>query len=202
MGEPIDLVSPEIDPNRPVGGGGIHIDDRTTDRDLTPVLDLRFSAIPEPDQCSHQLIDVELIATADHDRIDQLDAGPGPDWPDERWWNFVVRRLDDGAVIGRVEGTTYGEWGELAYIFGPSSWGHGFASEATLWLIGFLRGVGAEELWAAVHPENVRSVRLLQRLGFVAMAAPGRPIGSFDDGDLVFRLDASTPSSGTSSVTT
>ncbi len=137
-----------------------------------------------------------------HDRIDQLDAGPGPDWPDERWWNFVVRRLDDGAVIGRVEGTTYGEWGELAYIFGRSSWGHGFASEATLWLIGFLRGAGAEELWAAVHPENVRSVRLLQRLGFVAMAAPGRPIGSFDDGDLVFRLDASTPSSGTSSVTT
>lgn len=145
--------------------------------------------------------DVTTIA-AMHERIDQLHAGPGPDWPDERWWNFVVRRLDDGAVIGRVEGTTYGEWGELAYIFGPSSWGHGFASEATLWLIEFLHGLGAEELWAAVHPENVRSVRLLQRLGFTAMDAPGRPIGSFDDGDLVFRLDASTPAGDASSVAT
>jgi RimJ/RimL family protein N-acetyltransferase len=136
-----------------------------------------------------------------HERIDQLAAGPGPEWPDERWWNFVARRLDDGTVIGRVEGTTYGAWGEIAYVFAPSSWGHGFASEATHWLIDFMHGMGADELWAAVHPENLRSVRLLQRLGFAEMDAPGRPIGSFDDGDLVFRLDAPTAADVASSVT-
>jgi hypothetical protein len=28
------------------------------------------------------------------ERIARLSAGPGPDWPDEVWWNFVVRRAD------------------------------------------------------------------------------------------------------------
>ena len=135
-----------------------------------------------------------------HERIDQLDAGPGPGWPDEHWWNFVVRRLDDGTVIGRVEGTTYGEWGEIAYVFGPSSWGHGFASEATRWLVGYMNEMGAAELWAAVHPQNTRSVRLLQRLGFTAVVAPSRPMGSFDEGDLVFRLDPPIASSDATSV--
>jgi RimJ/RimL family protein N-acetyltransferase len=122
-----------------------------------------------------------------HERIDRLHAGPGPDWPDERWWNFVVRRLDDGRIIGRVEGTTYGDWGEVAYLFDPVVWGHGYATEATKWLMGCLRSLGAGELWAAVLPPNTRSIALLARLGFEpAPTPPSRPLGSYDDGDLVF----------------
>lgn len=125
-----------------------------------------------------------------HERIDQLHAGPGPDWPDEHWWNFVVRRTDDGVIIGRCEATTYGErheWGEVAYLFDPVVWGHGYATEAMQWTLDFLRELGAADLWAAVLPENTRSIALLMRLGFEASAMPpARPVGSYDDGDLVF----------------
>lgn len=127
---------------------------------------------------------------AQHERIDQLHAGPGPDWPDEHWWNFAARRLDDGVIIGRVEGTTYGDdhaWGEVAYLFDPACWGHGYATEAMEWMLSFLRGLGATELWAAVLPTNERSIALLARLGFEpAPLPPTRPLGSYDDGDLVF----------------
>ena len=125
------------------------------------------------------------------ERIARLAAGPGPEWPEEVWWNFVVRRADTGVVVGRVEATTYGDWGEVAYVFGPAAWGAGYATEAMRWLIDVLRSVGASELWAAVHPLNDRSIRLLERLEFVARPIPpGRPVGSYDEGDVVFSLHA------------
>ena len=135
------------------------------------------------------------------ERIAYLAAGPGPEWPDEVWWNFVVRRADSGTVIGRVEATTYGVWGEVAYLFDPRSWGAGYATEAMHWLIEFARGVGAHELWAAVHPLNDRSLRLLSRLGFEAMPTPpSRPLGSYDEGDVVFRLNTEQRDAHTVSV--
>ena len=128
------------------------------------------------------------------ERIAHLAAGPGPAWPDEKWWNFVVRRADSGDVIGRIEATTYGDWGEVAYVFGPASWGAGYATEAMHWLIEFAQAQEAVDLWAAVHPLNDRSIRLLTRLGFTAQPTPPqRPLGSYDEGDDVFRLAADLP---------
>lgn len=135
------------------------------------------------------------------ERIARLSAGPGPDWPDEVWWNFVARRADTGVIIGRVEATTYGDWGEVAYVFDPTATGSGYATEATRWLIDFARSQGAADLWAAVHPLNVRSIRLLERLGFVEQPVPPtRPLGSYDEGDVVFLLDAGLSTHGTVSV--
>jgi RimJ/RimL family protein N-acetyltransferase len=88
-------------------------------------------------------------------------------------------------VIGRLEATTYGDWGEIAYVFGPRWWRQGLASEATAWLVRHLADRGAAELWAAVHPGNTASQRLLARLGF-HRATPARPLASFDPGDEAF----------------
>ena len=117
-------------------------------------------------------------------RLEQLAATPPPDG--ERWWNFAVRLRADRTVIGRLEATTYDTWGEIAYVFGPRWWGRGLASEATRWLIAHLGDHGIGELWAATHPANAASQRLLLRLGFAAVDAPGRPLASFDPGDTVF----------------
>lgn len=106
--------------------------------------------------------------------------------PGERWWNFAVVLPDDRTVIGHLQATTFGAWGEIAYMFGPRWWGQGLAWEATVWLIDHLAAHGVGELWAAVHPANERSQRLLLRVGFTAIDEPARPLSSFDPGDATF----------------
>ena len=96
-------------------------------------------------------------------------------------------------VLGRLEATGYPDgWAEVAYVFGPAHWGHGYATEGVRWMIGHLRAEhGITDVWAAVHPDNTSSVRLLERLGFERRTWPARrAVGSYDDGDLVFELPA------------
>ena len=123
-----------------------------------------------------------------HARIDRLARGPGR--PGERWLNFAVRVRATGVIAGRIEATVYGSWAELAYLLGPAWGGQGYAREAVAWLIAQLRAAGVAEVWAAVHPDNARSIRLLEALGFVEAARGGRALGSYDPGDRVFRRDA------------
>ena len=92
-----------------------------------------------------------------------------------------------------LEATSYGptrttcEWAEVAYVFGPAHWGHGYAAEGVQWMLDHLRDeLGVDECWAAIHPDNERSVRLVERLGFERRTEPGRPLGSYDEPDLVF----------------
>jgi RimJ/RimL family protein N-acetyltransferase len=133
----------------------------------------------------HRFLRAPDVTTLDalRARIERLAAAPPP--AGERWWNFAVRLRADRSVIGRLEATTCGDWGEIAYVFGPRWWGQGLASEATAWLVRQLADHGAPELWAAVHPGNTASQRLLARLGF-QHAAPARPLASFDPGDDAF----------------
>lgn len=120
------------------------------------------------------------------DRIVRLAAGPASPRPGERWWNFAVMLRADRTIIGRLEATTYGDWGEIAYVFGPCWWGQGLASEATHWLLHYLADRGIPELWAAVDPDNEPSQRLLLRIGFGRVNEPTRPLASFDAGDDAF----------------
>lgn len=122
-------------------------------------------------------------------RIERVDTGPGPGH-DEQWLNWAV--LLEGTVIGRVEATLRSvgcgtRMAEIAYIFGPRWWGHGYATEATLWMIAHLRlAHGTQQSWATVDPANMASIGLLLRLGFDPTQPPDFGLGSFDAGDLVF----------------
>ena len=128
-----------------------------------------------------------------HERFDRIASGPGPDWPTEHWHNWIARRAADGVIIGRLEATTYGEtretgeWAEVAYLLGPAFWGQGYATEGVSWMLDHLRDeLGVAECWAAIHPDNTSSVHLVERLGFERRAEPGRPVGSYEEPDLVF----------------
>lgn len=132
-------------------------------------------------------------AAALHARIDRLARGPAR--AGERWFNFAIRRREDGVVIGRLEATTYdagdagdaGAWCELAYLIGPAFERRGYAREAVGWLLAGLDAAGVVEQWAAVHPANARSIAVVAALGFAARATPpARPLGSYDPGDAVF----------------
>jgi RimJ/RimL family protein N-acetyltransferase len=124
-------------------------------------------------------------------RIERLAEGPGPERSGERWWNFAVLLGD--VVIGRLEATTYDggddPYGEVAYLFDPRHGGHGYATEATSWLIGHLAEHGVTELWAAIRHDNAASIRLIERLGFgIVDGEPWRELGSYDQGDDVVYL--------------
>lgn len=127
------------------------------------------------------------------DRIGFLAAGCSPSDPAEKWVNFVVIRRDE-TIIGRIEATVLNDRAELAYVFGPAFWGHGYASEATQWMIDHLqqRFPGAE-MWAAIHRDNRASRHLVERLGLQLVEPPARPLMSYDAGDVVYMLQVSRP---------
>jgi RimJ/RimL family protein N-acetyltransferase len=124
------------------------------------------------------------------ERISRVAAGPPPTRVGEAWLNFAV--LLDGRPIGRIEATVQ-EPGivEIAYVFGPADGGRGHATEAVGWLIGFLRERWpAADIYACLAEANVRSRRLVERLGFRRTAAADVPLLSFEAGDLVYVLEA------------
>jgi RimJ/RimL family protein N-acetyltransferase len=114
-----------------------------------------------------------------------------PIMPIERWFNMAIRlKAAPTPLIGRLEATGYGTWGEIAYLLGEAWWGKGLAFEAMSWWHDYLGTITPETTWwATVHPDNQRSIRLLIRLGYREVDASDRPeLQSYDLGDRCFRL--------------
>ncbi|GAA0869868.1 GNAT family N-acetyltransferase [Brevundimonas basaltis] len=133
----------------------------------TPRLVLR-SARPDDLAAMHAVLSdpraTRWWSTPPHDCLDQTAQwlssmiANGPDQPD-----FVIERA--GVVIGKA-----GFWKlpEIGYILHPDHWGQGFAREAVEAAIGHVFTTrDIDDLTADVDPENVASIRLLERLGFV-----------------------------------
>ena len=75
-GEAVDLVAPQVDADRCVGRRRVHVDDRSTPRELAPVLDELFAAVPELHELSAELVGVDDRVLAHRDRLDLGGAGP------------------------------------------------------------------------------------------------------------------------------
>jgi RimJ/RimL family protein N-acetyltransferase len=56
--------------------------------------------------------------------------------------------------------------GDLGYVFHPSCWSRGYATEAATLLLGFGREVlGLHRIEATCHPDNRASARVLEKIG-------------------------------------
>lgn len=82
----------------------------------------------------------------------------------------VVRR-DNGRIVGW--GGLYEDpfdpgWDfEVGYYFRPEVWGMGYASELVSAALGFAdKQLKLPEVWAMVHPDNVGSKRVSEKVGF------------------------------------
>lgn len=147
----------------------------------------------------------QLFAALNHEEVGRFIGGPdvttveelearirarqvGPhDGKTQKWINLAV--LLDSIVIGRVEATVHDGITEIAYLINPSLWGKGYGTAATKLLIERLINEGQEEFWATAVPENVASIRVMQKLGFIEVEAQSAPeLFSYDDGDRVFLL--------------
>lgn len=58
---------------------------------------------------------------------------------------------------------------ELAFEFLRRVWGRGYATEASLAVLGWARSAGNERLWATVWDWNTASRRVLEKVGFTEM---------------------------------
>jgi len=94
-------------------------------------------------------------------------GGPATD----HWWMLSVEALDDGRVVGDVSVKL--EWdgraAEIGYTFASEEWGNGFAVEAAGALVDWLwSDPRITRISATLHPDNRRSARVVERLGFVS----------------------------------
>ncbi|MEM9464558.1 MAG: GNAT family N-acetyltransferase [Actinomycetota bacterium] len=108
------------------------------------------------------------FAAAEAERI-VADAGRHEDPPHDQWWMLTVERLDDGAVVGDLALRLgwAGRSAEIGYTFAREAWGHGYATEATAALVdGLFARPDLTRVHATLHPDNHRSARVLENLGF------------------------------------
>lgn len=86
----------------------------------------------------------------------------------ELWLNWVVRSVERGDALGYVQATIRADATALiAYEFGSTHWGRGWAREAVEAMLDEIaRAYGVATAGAVFKKANFRSRRLLQRLGF------------------------------------
>jgi ribosomal-protein-alanine N-acetyltransferase len=80
-------------------------------------------------------------------------------------WAIIINA--DGRFVGATGFNTLGPCSEYAYHLHPEHWGRGLMLEASRLALEWLFSHGtAEAADAFIEPANVRSVRLIERLGF------------------------------------
>ncbi len=71
---------------------------------------------------------------------------------------------------------------EIGYVLAAPFWGRGFMSEALALFCEYWFRQGMQALWAAVFPDNRRSLRLLENAGFAYRFTVDLPAGLSGDG--------------------
>ena len=96
-----------------------------------------------------------------------LEAMEGP--PDNDWWMATIASADDDVIHGDL--ALKFEWGgraaSVGYTLARDSWGQGYATEALTGLVDWLFDTcGVTRVGATLHPDNLRSAKVLERCGF------------------------------------
>ena len=109
---------------------------------------------------------------------------------DEQWLNWVVRE-PAGALVGYVQATVRSDGrAAIAYVLSSAHWGRGLARAAVEAMVGELaERHGASRLTAVLKRGNLRSLRLLERLGFVAVGPERFPPLEIEPDEMLMQRD-------------
>lgn len=117
-------------------------------------------------------------------------AGPPASASGQTWLHYLVRQADTGVMLGRLEATVHDAIAEVAFLFGPSHWGNGYATEGLCWLHAEVeRLCNVSDFWATTVPANLECQALLRRCGYASINGPTPQLFSFAPGDMVFRFE-------------
>ena len=87
----------------------------------------------------------------------------------QRWLNWVLRRRDDGQVVGTVQATVTEDAGglsaEVAWVVGSRHQNQGYAREAAEAMVRWLWQEGAATVVAHVDPRHLASVAVARAVG-------------------------------------
>jgi [ribosomal protein S5]-alanine N-acetyltransferase len=105
---------------------------------------------------------------------------------DEQWLNWVIR-LPASELVGYVQATIHpGGRAAIAYVLASRHWGRGLATQAVQAMIRELGDRhGVVELSAVLKRRNVRSLRLLERLGFAHADPATRDAAGAEEDELL-----------------
>ena len=110
------------------------------------------------------------------------------------WPTWAVRRLADGAYIGRVDAEVDTDLVALnvGYYFFPAYWGEGFATEAVAAVTQHFIRMGVHRMVATVTSGNAASARVLQKAGYqFTRVLPGNDVLrgiAVDDDEYVLKV--------------
>lgn len=86
----------------------------------------------------------------------------------QQWFNWVLRRRDDGRAAGYVQATVIDDTAELAWVVGTAHQGQGFARAGATAMTDWLAVQGVRRFVAYVHPDHAASAAVARALGMVA----------------------------------
>ena len=106
-------------------------------------------------------------------------TGRSPDGT-QAWLNWIVRLAAGGSAIGFVQATLVGSTADVAWLINPRWQGKGYASEAAIALVDWLRSQGVEAITAYIHPDHEASAKVARRAGL-------SPTDEIVDGEVAWR---------------
>ena len=94
----------------------------------------------------------------------------------ERWpaGPYLIESAADGQLLGAA-GLRFHtpRIAVTGYVLAQDAWGYGYATEALSAVVTVAMDVGVHQLSATCHSENLGSVRVLEKCGFVRAKLPG-----------------------------
>jgi ribosomal-protein-alanine N-acetyltransferase len=126
------------------------------------------------------------------ERFRKLETRMSPDGT-EQWLNWVIR-MGSGQAAGFVQATIRAEGADLAFVVSRAHWGRGVARRAAEEMIEELRrSHGVTRVFATASRGNVRSIRLLKRLGLSAVEPAVYPRRKVASGDVLMTMELAPP---------
>jgi RimJ/RimL family protein N-acetyltransferase len=119
----------------------------------------------------------------------------GPPRTGDAWHNWAIRlgdtEDDPGRLVGHLQATVreHGRSVEIAWLVGTPWQGRGYAGEAAIALVEWLRSNGAGEAIAHIAPGHAASERVAARAGL-------SPTDVIEDGEVRWRLALDGPDAG------
>lgn len=114
------------------------------------------------------------------DKLERMRA----DWEQNGWGTWAVEALDTGRLVGRVGFQLHRLWPddvELGWGVDPELWGRGYATEAALAALRYgFEHAAFPRVVSILHPENVPSIRVAEKIGERPYANVHWPPGGLD----------------------